>query len=110
MIGFRTGSDARLQVTFRDNSVLTLGEKANVIVDRNVFDPEKSKGEEKRLTNNFRDNLYNQYLDRESTGLAGTRQGTNIWRPFNLLSLPLVICRLVVVISGDLPEQCRVTL
>jgi hypothetical protein len=66
MIGFRTGSDARLQVTFRDNSVLTLGEKANVIVDRNVFDPEKSKGEEKRLTNNFRDNLYNQYLDRES--------------------------------------------
>jgi len=41
----RTGSDARLQVTFRDNSVLTLGEKANVIVDRYVFDPEKSKGE-----------------------------------------------------------------
>jgi hypothetical protein len=25
--------------------VLTLGEKANVIVDRYVFDPEKSKGE-----------------------------------------------------------------
>ena len=41
----RTGSDSRLQVTFRDNSVLTLGEKANVVVDRYVFDPEKSKGE-----------------------------------------------------------------
>jgi hypothetical protein len=40
-----TGSDARLQVTFRDNSVLTLGEKANVVVDRYVFDPAKSKGE-----------------------------------------------------------------
>jgi hypothetical protein len=41
----RTGSDARLQVTFRDNSALTLGENANVLVDRYVFDPEKSKGE-----------------------------------------------------------------
>ena len=41
----RTGSNARLQVTFRDSSVLTLGEKANVIVDRYVFDPEKSKGQ-----------------------------------------------------------------
>ena len=40
----RTGSDARLQVTFRDKSVLTLGEKANVIVDRYVFDPEKKQG------------------------------------------------------------------
>ena len=39
----RTGSDARLQVTFRDKSVLTLDEKANVIVDRYVFDPEKAR-------------------------------------------------------------------
>jgi hypothetical protein len=41
----RTGGDARLQVTFRDNSILTLGENTNVLVDRYVFDPEKSKGE-----------------------------------------------------------------
>jgi hypothetical protein len=41
----RTGPDGRLQVTFRDNSVLTLGEKANVVVDRYVYDPAKSKGE-----------------------------------------------------------------
>jgi hypothetical protein len=41
----RTGANARLQVTFRDNSVLTLGEKANVLVDRYVFNPERSKGE-----------------------------------------------------------------
>ena len=40
-----TGVNARLQVTFRDNSVLTLGEQANVLVDRYVFDPERSKGE-----------------------------------------------------------------
>src|SRR6476620_10679973 len=41
----RTGPDGRLQVTFRDNSVLTLGERANVVVDRYVYDPAKSKGE-----------------------------------------------------------------
>jgi hypothetical protein len=30
----RTGPDARLQVTFRDNTVLTLGENARLIIDR----------------------------------------------------------------------------
>jgi hypothetical protein len=38
----RTGASARLQVTFRDDSVLTLGEKANVVVDRYVFSPDQS--------------------------------------------------------------------
>lgn len=41
----RTGPNARLQITFRDNSVLTLGEKADVAIDRYVYNPEKSKGE-----------------------------------------------------------------
>src|SRR6476619_4793072 len=38
----RTGANARLQVTFHDNSSLTLGENANVVIDRFVFDPNKS--------------------------------------------------------------------
>jgi hypothetical protein len=41
----RTGANARLQVIFRDNSVLTLGENANVVVDRFVYNPGQSKGE-----------------------------------------------------------------
>ena len=41
----RTGANARLQITFRDNSVLTLGENANVVIDRYVFSPQKSTGE-----------------------------------------------------------------
>jgi hypothetical protein len=41
----RTGPNSRLQVTFSDNSVLTLGENANVVVDRFVYNPQKSKGE-----------------------------------------------------------------
>jgi hypothetical protein len=38
----RTGANARLQVTFHDNSSLTLGENANVVIDRYVFNPAKS--------------------------------------------------------------------
>src|SRR5262245_13687439 len=41
----RTGANGRLQVTFRDNSLLTLGENANVVVDRFAFNPQQSKGE-----------------------------------------------------------------
>src|SRR6476469_841640 len=41
----RTGAKARLQVTFRDNTNLTLGENASVVVDRYVFDPDAGIGE-----------------------------------------------------------------
>jgi hypothetical protein len=41
----RTGPKARLQVTFRDNTVLTLGENASVVVDSYVYDPDQSTGE-----------------------------------------------------------------
>jgi hypothetical protein len=41
----RTGRNARLQVIFRDNSELTLGENANVVIDRFVYNPSQSKGE-----------------------------------------------------------------
>lgn len=38
----RTGANARLQVTFNDDSSLTLGENANVVIDRFVYSPKKS--------------------------------------------------------------------
>jgi hypothetical protein len=40
----RTGPDARLEVTFSDGSVLTLGEHASVVVDRYVFNPNQGTG------------------------------------------------------------------
>ena len=40
-----TGTNARLEVTFNDSSVLTLGENANVAIDRYVYNPAKSTGE-----------------------------------------------------------------
>jgi hypothetical protein len=41
----RTGADARLQIIFRDDTVLTLGEQASVAIDRYVFDPDQGIGE-----------------------------------------------------------------
>jgi ferric-dicitrate binding protein FerR (iron transport regulator) len=41
----RTGAGARLQVTFRDNTVLTLGENARLVIDRYVYDPGSGVGE-----------------------------------------------------------------
>lgn len=41
----RTGAKARLQVNFRDNSELTLGENARVVVDRFIFNPDEGTGE-----------------------------------------------------------------
>ena len=41
----QTGAKARLQVTFRDKTNLTLGENASVVIDRYVFDPDAGIGE-----------------------------------------------------------------
>ncbi len=41
----RTGAEGRLKITFRDETVLTLGEKASVVIDRYVFDPDGQVGE-----------------------------------------------------------------
>jgi len=40
-----TGAGARLQVTFVDGTLLTLGENAVVVVDRYVFNPAKGSGQ-----------------------------------------------------------------
>ena len=40
-----TGAKGRLQVTFRDQTNLTLGENASVVIDRYVFDPDAGVGE-----------------------------------------------------------------
>ena len=41
----RTGGGARLQVIFRDDTVLTLGEHASVRIDRYVDEPDQGVGE-----------------------------------------------------------------
>ena len=39
-----TGATARLEVTFKDNTRLTLGENAKLTLDRYVFDPAAGRG------------------------------------------------------------------
>jgi len=41
----RTGANARLQVTFLDETQLTLGEHASVVIDRYVYDLDRGIGE-----------------------------------------------------------------
>lgn len=41
----RTGAKARLQISFRDSTELTLGENASLVVDRFIFDPDAGTGE-----------------------------------------------------------------
>jgi hypothetical protein len=40
-----TGPKSRLEVTFRDKTTLTLGENANVVIDKFAYNPEQSTGE-----------------------------------------------------------------
>src|SRR6185312_4856225 len=39
----KTGANARLEVTFRDETHLTLGENARVVVDRYVYNPDRKR-------------------------------------------------------------------
>lgn len=41
----RTGPGARLEVTLKDNTKLTLGENAHLVVDTFVYDPDQDKAE-----------------------------------------------------------------
>ena len=41
----RTGPKSRLEITFRDNTKLSLGENAEMVIDRFVFNPDQSTGE-----------------------------------------------------------------
>src|SRR4029078_6193598 len=41
----RTGPKGRLEVTFRDQTLLTLGENAKVVIDRYVYNPGQGTGD-----------------------------------------------------------------
>ena len=41
----RTGPKSRMEVTFKDKTTVTLGENASLVVDRYVYNPERSSGE-----------------------------------------------------------------
>jgi hypothetical protein len=83
----RTGPDARLEVTFRDDSVLTLGEHANVVIDRYVFNPDQGTGEMALTTTRaafrFTTGKFNQLREKSitvNTPVAALAvRGTDFW-------------------------------
>lgn len=82
-----TGANARLQVTFRDKTDLTLGENATVVVDRFVFDPDAGVGEAalnatkgafRLVTGRISDMPTKDITVKTSFGAAAVR-GTDFW-------------------------------
>lgn len=82
-----TGAKARLQVTFRDQTNLTLGENATIVVDRFVFDPDASVGEAAlnatkgafRLTTGRISEMRNKNIGVTTSFGALAVRGTDFW-------------------------------
>jgi len=73
----RTGANARLQVTFLDETQLTLGEHASVVIDRYVYDPDSGAD---RWTNMG-------FCCSKGKSRSRTRQGASCW--VNLDRVPI---------------------
>ena len=82
-----TGAKARLQVTFRDQTNLTLGENATVVIDRYVFDPDASVGEATlnvtkgafRLATGRLSEMTNKNIRVSTPFAAAAVRGTDFW-------------------------------
>jgi len=82
-----TGAKSRLQVTFRDNSTLTLGENARVVVNKFVYSPKKSSGELAlsatrgafRFTGGKIEQMQSKKVTLNTPGAALAVRGTDFW-------------------------------
>jgi hypothetical protein len=83
----QTGANARLEVTFRDKTNLTLGENATVVVDRFVFDPDAGVGEAAlnatkgafRLVTGRLSEMPNKDITVKTSFGAAAVRGTDFW-------------------------------
>jgi hypothetical protein len=82
-----TGAKSRLQVTFHDNSTLTLGENARVVVNKFVYNPKKSSGELAlnatrgafRFTGGKIEQMQSKKVTLNTPGAALAVRGTDFW-------------------------------
>jgi FecR protein len=82
-----TGAEARLLVTFRDKTELTLGENATVVIDRYVFNPDASTGELAlktgvaafRLATGTINKMRNKKIEVSTPVAALAVRGTDFW-------------------------------
>jgi hypothetical protein len=83
----QTGSDGRLEVTFRDGTKVTLGENANIVVDKYVFNPDQSVGEASlnvtegafRFVTGRMNEMRNKSIEVTTTAAQIGVRGTNFW-------------------------------
>ena len=82
-----TGAKGRLQITFRDQTNLSLGENASVVIDRYVFDPDASVGEASlnvtkgafRLATGRLSEMTNKHIVVSTPFAAAAVRGTDFW-------------------------------
>ncbi len=108
-----TAARARLQVTFRDQTNLTLGENATIVVDRFVFDPDASVGEAAlnatkgafRLTTGRISEMRNKNIGVKTSFGALAVRGTDFWwGPIEGQSGVLLVHNSRLEVRGD---ECR---
>lgn len=83
----RTGPKSKLEVTFADDTKLALGENAQVVVDRYVYNPDKSAGElvlstsaaAFRLTTGKLNEMRNRNVSVATPVAALAVRGTDFW-------------------------------
>jgi len=111
----RTGAKSRLEVTFRDNTKLTLGESARVVVDRFVYNPSESKGELALSTSKaaFRmatgklGAMRDKNISVSTPGAALAVRGTDFWwGPIEGHSGVLMVSNSRVDVRGE-EEECE---
>ena len=108
-----TGPKSHLEVTFSDDTKLTLGENAKVVVDRYVFDPDKSVGELAlstsaaafRLATGKLSEMRDRKVNVATPFAALAVRGTDFWwGPINGHFGALLVSNSRVDVSGD---RCR---
>ena len=110
----RTGPKSRMEVTFKDKTTITLGENASLVVDRYVFNPERSSGELAvstgvaafRMVTGRLSEMSNKKINASTPFGALAVRGTDYWWGLvNNHAGVLMVSQSVVGVSND-RERC----
>ena len=110
----RTGPKSRMEVTFQDKTTITLGENASLVVDRYVFNPERSSGELAvstgvaafRMVTGRLSEMSNKKINASTPFGALAVRGTDYWWGLvNNHAGVLMVSQSVVGVSND-RERC----
>jgi hypothetical protein len=110
----RTGPKSRMEVTFKDKTTVTLGENASLVVDRYVYNPERSSGELAvstgvaafRMVTGKLGEMSNKKINASTPFGALAVRGTDFWwGRLGNQSAVLMVSNSMVGVAGD-RERC----